>query len=804
MRKIVFLLTILAILTTRQTVFAFNYVLSKNFISLASQSKPAKGGDVTDSDFHTTFRRITDITIDGVGNTMAIVVYSRWTPINSGKNYLYLQRTAGNPDALLYNAANYSLIRILPAQITIDGVPNQNFMSMESAEIRWDYTGSYPDRFYYVNGTGFYQYDVLTNTAYLIHNFSNEFPTAVQVQNNVEGDSSADSRYWAFIVKGPYNGSSYPTLAIITYDKQTNVILGTMDLAKYQANGGKYNEVPTPNMVEISPSGRKVIYHLGRCWGTPSYGNRSLEIDTVFDGPHAWDLNFSNPVKVSIDETHSGWAWDANGNEMFVSQNNREDWIEARNVMTGATVKILYHGDLGWNNGMHFARMPSFIRGWVLMSTYAGGTNVDWGDNQLIMLEIKDNTQNPRVWRLGHTHNNHDEYYAEGFAAMSQFGDKLWWGAKWPGQNSIEAYEMDLPTKWWEDLEDTPDITAPDVVNNLTATAGTDRGQASLSWTAQGDNGNSGTATTYVIKYSVSAITTDEQFNTATDVTGEPAPSAAGTNQSMTVSGLTPGQTYYFAMKTQDEVPNISGLSNSQSAVTKATPLNNPPVLAPIEAKTVNENMALSFTISASDVDGDTLTYLASGLPTGAAFNTSTRTFSWTPGQNQAGSYAVTFHATDTNNAPDSEIITITVILESEDTEPPYVEGMNPDSDEVQVPLDANITFHIKDKVKGVDINTLSLSVQREGDSAPTDIVLNGENQLSAYPNSVTIQGTPLDYVISYDPPKVSTYQFRYEQVVTVNISASDLAANSMGTYSYSFTTAMMLRGKNLKVGKRK
>ena len=460
-RFIILFLVAVFIFTSTFVSAQFNYVINKNFVPLALQSKPAKNVNITDPDFHTTFRRITDTALDGVGDTMASVVYSRWAPINSAKNYLYLQRTMGNPDALLYNAANYNLIRILPAQITIDAVPNQNFLSMESAEIRWDYTGSYPNRFYYVNGTGFYQYDVLTDTAHLIHNFSNEFPTAVQIQNNVEGDSSADSRYWAFIVKGPYNGSYYPTLAIITYDKQTNAILGTMDLTKYQANGGRYNEVPTPNMVEISPSGRKVIYHLGRCWGTTSYGNRPLEIGTVFDGPHAWDLNFTNPVKVSIDETHSGWAWDYNGNEMFVSQNNREDWIEASNVMTGATIKILYHGDLGWNNGMHFARMPSFIRGWVLMSTYTGGTNVDWGDNQLIMLEIKDNTQNPRVWRLGHTHNNYDEYYAEGFAAMSQFGDKLWWGAKWPGQNSIEAYEMDLSLTWWEDLGGTPQIFHP-------------------------------------------------------------------------------------------------------------------------------------------------------------------------------------------------------------------------------------------------------------------------------------------------------------------------------------------------------
>ena len=289
------------------------------------------------------------------------------------------------------------------------------------------------------------------------------------------------------------------------------------------------------------------------------------------------------------------------------------------------------------------------------------------------------------------------------------------------------------------------------------------------------------------LTYSSSNLPTGATFNASTGVFSW----TPGYDQAATYSGVR------FSV-------SDGNLTDSEDIAITVTNTNRQPALAAIGNKAVVENSALTFTVTAADADGDSLTYSASGLPIGAAFNASTRTFSWTPGQNQAGSYAVTFYATDTNNALDSEIVTITVILESEDTQPPYVEGMNPDSDEVQVPLDANITFHIKDKNKGVDINTFSLSVQREGDSAPTDIVLNGENQLSAYPNSVTIQGTALDYVISYDPPKVSTYQFRYEQVVTVNISASDLAANSMGAYSYSFTTAMMLRGKNLKVGKRK
>jgi hypothetical protein len=112
----------------------------------------------------------------------------------------------------------------------------------------------------------------------------------------------------------------------------------------------------------------------------------------------------------------------------------------------------------------------------------------------------------------------------------------------------------------------TSDVTAPAAVTNLAASSPTGSSVA-LSWTAPGDSGTAGTATTYDIRYSTSAIT-DGNWGSATQVTGEPAPAAAGTAQNMTVSGLTSDTTYYFAIKTADEVPNWSGLSNVPSGRT--------------------------------------------------------------------------------------------------------------------------------------------------------------------------------------------------------------------------------------------
>ncbi|MBI2930059.1 MAG: fibronectin type III domain-containing protein, partial [Planctomycetes bacterium] len=113
------------------------------------------------------------------------------------------------------------------------------------------------------------------------------------------------------------------------------------------------------------------------------------------------------------------------------------------------------------------------------------------------------------------------------------------------------------------------DTTAPAAVTNLAVTGVTSR-SVTLTWTAPGDDGLAGTAAVYDVRYSTSAITSDAAFAAATAVAGEPMPMAAGFAQSMTVMGLSPSTTYYFAMKTADEVPNWSGLSNNPSGTTGA------------------------------------------------------------------------------------------------------------------------------------------------------------------------------------------------------------------------------------------
>ncbi|MBI5417296.1 putative Ig domain-containing protein [Candidatus Poribacteria bacterium] len=102
-----------------------------------------------------------------------------------------------------------------------------------------------------------------------------------------------------------------------------------------------------------------------------------------------------------------------------------------------------------------------------------------------------------------------------------------------------------------------------------------------------------------------------------------------------------------------------SGRTISLNVVLKEE--NEAPILAPIGNKTVIAGELLQFTISASDPDGDPLTYSASNLPDGASFDSKTRTFTWSPVDTQAGTYNNIRFVVSDGSLIDSEEISITV-----------------------------------------------------------------------------------------------------------------------------------------------
>ena len=89
--------------------------------------------------------------------------------------------------------------------------------------------------------------------------------------------------------------------------------------------------------------------------------------------------------------------------------------------------------------------------------------------------------------------------------------------------------------------------------------------------------------------------------------------------------------------------------------------INYAAVLATVGNKAVDEGELLQFTVSASDPDGDNLTYSASNLPSGASFDAQSQTFSWQPRYDQAGDYSSVHLEVSDGQLGDFEDISITV-----------------------------------------------------------------------------------------------------------------------------------------------
>ena len=114
-----------------------------------------------------------------------------------------------------------------------------------------------------------------------------------------------------------------------------------------------------------------------------------------------------------------------------------------------------------------------------------------------------------------------------------------------------------------------PAFTDEHVTPGSQITAGAN-GTVTLEWTAPGDDSINGRATRYDLRYRLLAIT-EAAFATSFPIPGLPAPGPAGQRERFTVIGLTPGTTYYFALKAVDDAGNWSRMSNVVSRTAAVT-----------------------------------------------------------------------------------------------------------------------------------------------------------------------------------------------------------------------------------------
>jgi hypothetical protein len=150
---------------------------------------------------------------------------------------------------------------------------------------------------------------------------------------------------------------------------------------------------------------------------------------------------------------------------------------------------------------------------------------------------------------------------------------------------------------------------------------------------------------------------------------------ANATVGSFSLTGITVVSPFVITGRTQaGTVGTVNvGVTNLASGLSAPTltgaytyDANTPPVLAAIGPQTIVEGNLLSFTATATDVDGGFPVMTSSALPGTATYvdnGNGTGTFNWTTTFTDAGVYPVTFYATDDLDPlmVDSEIVTITV-----------------------------------------------------------------------------------------------------------------------------------------------
>ncbi|UCH90170.1 MAG: putative Ig domain-containing protein, partial [Thermoplasmata archaeon] len=227
---------------------------------------------------------------------------------------------------------------------------------------------------------------------------------------------------------------------------------------------------------------------------------------------------------------------------------------------------------------------------------------------------------------------------------------------------------------------------------------------------------------------------------------------------------------------------------DSQVVTITVVNVNRAPVFSAIGNKSVWSDDPLTFTVDATDPDGDAVTFSTNTVPSGATFVT--ETFDWTPTAAQIGAHNVTFYASD-GQLQDSEAISITVNV---DSVAPTITNLSPTAGAIQVPLNNLITLNVIDAEKGIDPTSVKIKV-RINDNPSNDTIYFGDidhdNTLLGDCRRI---GNNANYKYVFQPTQDLFYN---DQTITITVNVADLAGNVMDEYSYSFETEMHLFGQN-------
>ena len=212
------------------------------------------------------------------------------------------------------------------------------------------------------------------------------------------------------------------------------------------------------------------------------------------------------------------------------------------------------------------------------------------------------------------------------------------------------------------------------------------------------------------LTFTATATDADVPANTLTFSLDAGAPAGATIGAGTGAFSWTPAATGTFPVTvrvTDNGTPALSAFEVVSITVNAAA--NQPPVVTSPGNKTVAELTALTFTVVATDPNsGQTLTYtLDAGAPAGAAINSSTGAFAWTPTEAQGpGTFPITIRATDNGSPALSGTAAITVSVTEVNVAPVVTSPGNKTTNEL-----AALTFTVTATDADLPANTITWSL---------------------------------------------------------------------------------------------
>lgn len=359
-------------------------------------ARPAVGVAVTDPEFGTNIRRITDVGAGGVLKPM----YSTVPAWNADESYLILYHTgdvSGRHE--LYDGRTYQFIKVL------------NIEPADLEQVYW-HTAN-PNTLYYVNRTqqALIRYDVVAGTKQTLHTFT---CTGDVTSGGDPMFTSWDSRKIGLTCR-----QSASQREVFAHDIGTGAegprLATTLDVAPQPGPGGQ------------------LFYFMGDVLDASMSLVRSLDLGSP--------------------QEHASLGALANGHDTYNAVSFGGNHIGALVVhdLTDASARVVVGPATGYPyppSGTHVSAVAYRQPGWVFVSS-VGATP----DGQAVLnneLYIADANPGGVVCRVAHhrswAQSGPQGYWAEPHVVPSPSGTRLLFGSDWGGANTVNAYVVELPS----------------------------------------------------------------------------------------------------------------------------------------------------------------------------------------------------------------------------------------------------------------------------------------------------------------------------------------------------------------------